>query len=133
MTLPMVTASEIVQARGPRNAVDQTRPYAFMVEEERSASGVVEPVATLFLTNRECPFRCLYCDLWKNTTEVSLTPARFPPRSSTPCNACSRLRTSSCTTAATSSTARRSRKRIIRGSQHWCSGFKPSLSRTIRS
>ena len=27
-------------------------------------------VATLFLTNRECPFRCLMCDLWKNTLEV---------------------------------------------------------------
>lgn len=78
MTLPIVTASEIVQARGPRNAVDRTRPYAFMVEEERSATGVVEPVATLFLTNRECPFRCLYCDLWKNTTVESLTPGEIP-------------------------------------------------------
>jgi radical SAM enzyme (TIGR01210 family) len=26
-------------------------------------------VATLFLTNRECPFRCLMCDLWKHTTK----------------------------------------------------------------
>ena len=25
------------------------------------------PVATIFLTNRECPWRCLMCDLWKNT------------------------------------------------------------------
>lgn len=24
--------------------------------------------ATLFLTNRECPFRCVMCDLWKYTT-----------------------------------------------------------------
>ena len=43
------------------------RPYAFFVEEERSASGEVVPVATVFLTNRECPWRCLMCDLWKNT------------------------------------------------------------------
>jgi len=29
----------------------------------------VEDVLTIFITNRECPFRCLMCDLWKNTTE----------------------------------------------------------------
>lgn len=78
MTLPLVTSAEIVQARGPRHAVDRTRPYAFMVEDERSAAGLIEPVATLFLTNRECPFRCLYCDLWKNTTVESLTPGEIP-------------------------------------------------------
>ena len=38
------------------------------MEPERAASGEVISVATLFLTNRECPWRCLYCDLWKNTT-----------------------------------------------------------------
>jgi len=37
------------------------------VEEECSATGEVVPVATIFLTNRECPWRCVMCDLWKNT------------------------------------------------------------------
>ena len=69
---------EILAARGPKNSVDPSRPYAFLVEDERSASGRIEPVATLFLTNRECPFRCLYCDLWKNTTDDTLAPGMIP-------------------------------------------------------
>ena len=59
----------IVQLRGPRNPVDPLRPYASLVEQERSIDGSVVNVATVFITNRECPFRCLMCDLWKNTTE----------------------------------------------------------------
>lgn len=57
----------IVARRGPRNAVDAWKPWAFLTEEERSASGEVVPVATIFLTNRECPWRCAMCDLWRNT------------------------------------------------------------------
>jgi archaeosine synthase beta-subunit len=52
--------------------VNPREPYAYLVEEELSASGHVEPVATLFLTNRECPFTCLFCDLWKNTTDETI-------------------------------------------------------------
>jgi radical SAM enzyme (TIGR01210 family) len=55
--------------RPPKNRVDPWRPYAFFVEPEHTQQGQVEDVATLFLTNRECPFRCLMCDLWKNTTD----------------------------------------------------------------
>lgn len=31
--------------------------------------GKIEDVAIIFLTNKECPFCCLMCDLWKNTTD----------------------------------------------------------------
>jgi len=55
-----------------RNALDPMRPYAFFVEEERDSSGEIVPVATLFLTNRECPWHCLMCDLWKNTLAESV-------------------------------------------------------------
>jgi radical SAM enzyme (TIGR01210 family) len=68
------STSEIRAARGPKNVVDPRRPYAWLVEDELSARGLVEPVAVLFLTNRECPFSCLYCDLWKNTTDESIEP-----------------------------------------------------------
>ncbi|MDQ3009494.1 MAG: radical SAM protein, partial [Acidobacteriota bacterium] len=44
-------------------------PYAFLNEEECSANGGLIPTATIFLTNRECPFRCLMCDLWQNTLD----------------------------------------------------------------
>ena len=59
----------ILRQRGPRNPVVSSRPYAHLVEPERTAAGTVEDVLTIFITNRECPFRCLMCDLWKNTTE----------------------------------------------------------------
>lgn len=69
---------QILAARGPKAAVEATRPYAYLVENERSAAGIVEPVATLFLTNRECPFRCLMCDLWRNTLDVSVPVGAIP-------------------------------------------------------
>lgn len=73
-----VTRRELLAARGPKNPVDSRRPYAFLVEQERSAAGSLEDVATIFLTNKECPFSCVYCDLWKNTTDQSVQPGDIP-------------------------------------------------------
>ncbi|MCP4250426.1 MAG: radical SAM protein [bacterium] len=58
----------ILARRGPRNAVSPERPYAHLVETERAADGRIVRTLTVLITNRECPFRCLMCDLWKNTT-----------------------------------------------------------------
>lgn len=68
----------IVTARPAKNPVDPRRPYAFHVERERTSSGEVVDVATIFLTNRECPWRCLMCDLWKNTTDEPVPPGAVP-------------------------------------------------------
>jgi len=57
----------ILALRGVREAVDPSRPVAFFVEDERAESGEIISVATIFLTNRECPWRCLMCDLWRHT------------------------------------------------------------------
>ncbi|MDA0809277.1 MAG: radical SAM protein [Planctomycetota bacterium] len=70
---------DILDARSARNSLDVDRPYEFLVEPERGADGQVEDVATIFLTNRECPFTCLMCDLWKNTT-VEPVPVGAIPR-----------------------------------------------------
>ena len=59
----------ITGLRGPKNVLNPFVPYAFLWEEERGADGTLVPTATLFLTNRECPFRCLMCDLWQNTLD----------------------------------------------------------------
>lgn len=65
-----------VQARRLRapakNQLDPSIPYAFLEETEISASGTAVPTATIFLTNRECPYRCLMCDLWINTLDESV-------------------------------------------------------------
>ena len=62
----------------PRVALDPYRPYAFLREEERAEDGAIVPVATLFLTNRECPWRCLMCDLWRHTLTESVPAGAIP-------------------------------------------------------
>jgi radical SAM enzyme (TIGR01210 family) len=68
----------ILDRRGQRNPLDPSRPYGFFVEEERSASGELVSVATVLLTNRECPWRCLMCDLWKNTLLETVPVGAIP-------------------------------------------------------
>lgn len=64
----------ITGLRPSRPVHDVWRAHAIVVEEERSDTGVVEKVATVFLTGRECPWHCVMCDLWQYTTEAD-TPA----------------------------------------------------------
>ena len=74
MNLPNfhITNQWILLNRGKKNQVDPFRPYAYLVEKELTHNGKIEDVTTIFLTNKECPFRCLMCDLWKNTTDQSV-------------------------------------------------------------
>ncbi len=73
-----VTTKWIRSLRGLKNTLDPNKPYAFLVEKERLITGEVEDVATIFLTNRECPFTCLMCDLWKNTTNFTVAIGSVP-------------------------------------------------------
>ncbi|MGH9588815.1 MAG: radical SAM protein [Terracidiphilus sp.] len=68
----------ILDRRPPRNPVNARVPYAYFLEEECGAEGRVERVATIFLTNRECPFRCAMCDLWRNTLTESVPVGAIP-------------------------------------------------------
>lgn len=68
----------IVGLRPEREALDPQRPSAFFVEDEIGATGEVLPVATIFLTNRECPWRCVMCDLWRKTLTTSLPTGAIP-------------------------------------------------------
>lgn len=76
--LPEFSDAQILAARPRKNRVDPRRPYAFFLEEECSARECLETVVTIFLTNRECPFRCLMCDLWRNTTDDSVASGDIP-------------------------------------------------------
>jgi radical SAM enzyme (TIGR01210 family) len=64
--------------RGKKNLVDPYRPCGYFVEAEYAGPGLVEDVSTILLTNRECPFRCLMCDLWKNTTHEPVPTGAIP-------------------------------------------------------
>jgi len=68
----------ILSRRPGRNSVDPFQPYAYLVEDERTGSGDIVPVATVFLTNRECPWRCLMCDLWRNTLAETVPVGAIP-------------------------------------------------------
>jgi hypothetical protein len=68
----------ILDRRSPRSQVDPQRPGLFFVEEERDESGTMASVATIFLTNRECPWRCLMCDLWKHTLTETVPFGAIP-------------------------------------------------------
>ena len=70
--------ADILAARPPKQPLDPWRPYAYLVEPERTASGRVEDVATIFLTNQECPFRCTMCDLWKYTLDERVPVGAIP-------------------------------------------------------
>jgi archaeosine synthase beta-subunit len=65
-------------SRAEPRRFDVTRPQAFFVEREMSEAGKLVEVATVFLTNRQCPWRCVYCDLWKNTTNSSVPIGAIP-------------------------------------------------------
>jgi len=75
----------ILSRRPERNSLDPLRPYAFFVEDEACPALGPEPcalspvpVATILLTNRECPWRCLMCDLWKNTLPETVASGAIP-------------------------------------------------------
>lgn len=69
---PAARSRWILQQRGEKNPLDPARPYAWLLEKERSAEGRLIDGLTIFLTNRECPWRCLMCDLWQNTLDESV-------------------------------------------------------------
>jgi radical SAM enzyme (TIGR01210 family) len=86
----------VLAARGAKNSLDPRRAYGAFVEQEpdppvprswvpgaapasneRGTVGPeavvpVVPVATVLLTNRECPWKCVFCDLWKNTLDETV-------------------------------------------------------------
>lgn len=68
----------IMSCRGSKNPVDHQKPYGWLVEKERTLSGKIEDTGIIFLTNLECPFHCLMCDLWKNTTDRPVPVGAIP-------------------------------------------------------
>jgi len=65
--------------RPPRTAtLDPSKPHNFFMEHERAESGRIMRSAVILLTNKECPWRCLMCDLWKNTLTDTVPPGAIP-------------------------------------------------------
>lgn len=68
----------VASHREGKNPVDPFRPYGYFVEREYAGPGSTHDFSTILLTNQECPFRCLMCDLWKNTTDEPVPPGAIP-------------------------------------------------------
>lgn len=62
---------EIERLRPARNIVNPDIPYHFLHEQEADQEGNLQQVNTIFLTSKECSFKCVMCDLWKNTLKGS--------------------------------------------------------------
>ncbi len=63
----------VVERRAPRPTHDPWRHQGVQIDEEPDGAGGAVRAATVFLTGRECPWRCVMCDLWRYTT-VDDTP-----------------------------------------------------------
>ena len=68
----------VAALRPPKPAVDSWRPLDALLESERRHDGRVETVAALFLAGRECPFTCVFCDLWRFTIDGPTPPGSLP-------------------------------------------------------
>jgi radical SAM enzyme (TIGR01210 family) len=68
----------VLQQRGAKNLVDPLRAYGAFWEEEPGADLQPVSTATLLLTNAECPFRCVMCDLWQNTLDTPTPSGAIP-------------------------------------------------------
>ena len=76
--LPLLAPRDIRALRPRREAVDPWRAHGVLVEDERQPGGSRAQVLTVFLAGAECPYTCVFCDLWRYTTETP-TPAGAIP------------------------------------------------------
>jgi radical SAM enzyme (TIGR01210 family) len=69
----------VVAQRPPRPAEpDPSVPHGVLLERERMASGELVDSGVVLLTNRECPWKCVMCDLWKHTTRATVPAGAIP-------------------------------------------------------
>ena len=52
-----------------KNAVDEAVANGVFSEAELTRKGTVENHNIILTTNKECPFKCVMCDLWQNTLD----------------------------------------------------------------
>src|SRR5215467_3565233 len=68
----------ILDRRGPRKRHDPWRYHELVVEDELTSSRSPAPTATVFLTGKECAWRCVMCDLWQYTTTENTARGAIP-------------------------------------------------------
>lgn len=76
--MPSAEDRRLRALRPPKPAVDVWRPLDVVVEKERLPGGRIAASTTLFLAGRECPFTCVFCDLWRFTTDAPTPQGAIP-------------------------------------------------------
>lgn len=57
-----------IKAHRPRASRDDEEPrLRWFTETERDSKGRITSVLTLLLADHECPWKCVFCDLWKGS------------------------------------------------------------------
>lgn len=64
--------------RAPKRPVNPWEPLGQLWEEERTREGGVLPALTVFLAGAECPFTCVFCDLWRETLDGATPLGALP-------------------------------------------------------
>lgn len=79
---PALTTRAIRALRGPKAPPDPWAVPPTLLEEERLPWGAgprqggpaIAPALTVFLAGAECPFTCVFCDLWRHTLDGPTPP-----------------------------------------------------------
>lgn len=64
--------------RPAKKAHDPWAAPAWQLEKERQVDGREATCLTVFLIGRECPFTCVFCDLWQHTIDQDTPPGALP-------------------------------------------------------
>jgi radical SAM enzyme (TIGR01210 family) len=81
--VPAVSATEWIRGLRPaKKDLDPFRPIAHFWETERLPAGGKSAgeiaALTVLLAGAECPFTCVFCDLWRETLEGPTPPGALP-------------------------------------------------------
>jgi hypothetical protein len=71
-------ASAVHALRRDKPPIDAWQPLGHLWEKERQPAGGTAPVLTVFLAGAECPFGCVFCDLWRHTLAGATPPGALP-------------------------------------------------------
>ncbi len=72
------SSSWVRSLRSPRRRIDPQEPIGHLWEKERTPDGGLLPAFTVFLAGAECPFTCVFCDLWRETLDGPTPPGALP-------------------------------------------------------
>ncbi len=76
--MPSAEDARLRALRPPKSVIDPWRPIDTLVERELLPDGRIADSWTIFLAGRECPFTCVFCDLWRYTTDARTPKGAIP-------------------------------------------------------